>query len=140
MKTSLTLDDIHQTIAKADYHIFEGTTLTVCCLTLKDGFTVTGESACVDPANFDAAVGRSIAHQNAVAKIWQLEGYLLNYKLKKGIAQAEDEPPKVASDATTATPPAADIVIAEFTETKLIDPPPVGEAGVAVLSDNTAGA
>ncbi|WP_111861152.1 Gp49 family protein [Acinetobacter sp. CFCC 10889] len=56
-------------------------TLTFCIITLENGFTVTGESACVDPANFDADVGRRIAFHNAREKIWQLEGYLLKEQL-----------------------------------------------------------
>ncbi len=55
--------------------------LTICVLTLRNGFTVTGESACVSPENFDAGIGRKIARQNAVAKIWLLEGYLLKQRL-----------------------------------------------------------
>lgn len=55
--------------------------LTLCVLTLKNGFTVTGESACASPENFDAEIGRKIAYDNAVNKIWMLEGYLLKQKL-----------------------------------------------------------
>lgn len=55
--------------------------LTFCVLVLKNGFIVTGESACVSPENFDADIGRKIARQNAVQKIWPLEGYLLREKL-----------------------------------------------------------
>jgi hypothetical protein len=55
--------------------------LTFCVLVMRNGFTVTGESACVSSENFDAEIGRKIARQNAVAKIWQLEGYLLKQRL-----------------------------------------------------------
>lgn len=55
--------------------------LTFCVLVLKNGFTVTGESACASPENFDAEIGRKIARQNAVNKIWPLEGYLLKQQL-----------------------------------------------------------
>lgn len=55
--------------------------LTFCVLGLKNGFTVTGESACASPENFDAEVGRKIARQNAVNKIWPLMGYALKQKL-----------------------------------------------------------
>ncbi|CAB4161043.1 Phage protein (N4 Gp49/phage Sf6 gene 66) family [uncultured Caudovirales phage] len=51
--------------------------LTICVLTLRNGFTVTGESACVTPANFDAEIGRQIARRNAVEKVWPLLGFLL---------------------------------------------------------------
>ena len=55
--------------------------LTFCVLALKNGFTVTGESACASPENFDADIGRKIARENAVEKIWLLEGYLLKQHL-----------------------------------------------------------
>ena len=55
--------------------------LTFCVIVLKNGFTVTGESACASPDNFDAEIGKKIAYQNAREKIWMLEGYLLKEKL-----------------------------------------------------------
>ena len=55
--------------------------LTFCVLILKNGFTVTGESACASPENFDAELGRKIARQNAVAKVWPLMGYALKERL-----------------------------------------------------------
>lgn len=58
--------------------------LTFCVLVLKNGFTVTGESACASPENFDAEIGRRIARQNAVQKIWPLMGYELRSKLAQG--------------------------------------------------------
>lgn len=55
--------------------------LTLCVLRLRNGFTVTGESACASPENFDPDIGRKIARQNAVQKIWPLMGYELRTKL-----------------------------------------------------------
>ena len=55
--------------------------LTFCVLVLRNGFTVTGESACASPENFDAEIGRRIARENAVQKIWPLLGYELRSKL-----------------------------------------------------------
>jgi hypothetical protein len=55
--------------------------LTFCVLVLRNGFTVTGESACASPENFDATIGRKIARANAVQKIWPLMGYELRSKL-----------------------------------------------------------
>lgn len=62
--------------------------LTFCVLVLKNGFTVTGESACASPENFDAEVGRKIARANAVNKIWPLMGYELRSKLADGWNEA----------------------------------------------------
>jgi hypothetical protein len=55
--------------------------LTFCVLVLRNGFTVTGESACASPENYDAEIGRQIARANAVQKIWPLMGYELRTKL-----------------------------------------------------------
>ena len=55
--------------------------LTFCVLVLRNGFTVTGESACASPENFDAEIGKKIARANAVNKIWPLMGYELRSKL-----------------------------------------------------------
>ena len=74
---------IDAAIVGEDYHVFPGTMLTVCCLTLRNGFTVTGESACASPENFNAEIGQKIARGNARDKIWALEGYLLKEKLSK---------------------------------------------------------
>ncbi len=55
--------------------------LTFCVLVLRNGFTVTGESACASPENFDADLGRKIARANAVNKVWPLMGYELKQRL-----------------------------------------------------------
>lgn len=60
--------------------------LTFCVLVLRNGFTVTGESACASPENFNAEIGRKVARANAVAKIWPLMGYELRSKLAGGAA------------------------------------------------------
>jgi hypothetical protein len=51
--------------------------LTFCVLILRNGFTVTGESACASPENFDAEIGRQIARKKAVEKVWPLLGFRL---------------------------------------------------------------
>lgn len=80
----ITPEHIAEQIIDEQYYVFPGTTLTVCCLTLQNGFNVTGESACASPAYFNAEKGREIARANAVQKIWSLEGY----RLKCELAQA----------------------------------------------------
>lgn len=77
----VTPERLEQVINSEQYHVFPGTTFTACLLTLVNGYTVIGESACASPENFDAALGRKIARSNAVNKIWQLEGYLLKQQL-----------------------------------------------------------
>lgn len=58
--------------------------LTLCVLVLRNGFTVTGESACASPENFDASIGRRIARQKAAEKIWPLLGFRLRDQLARG--------------------------------------------------------
>jgi exopolyphosphatase/pppGpp-phosphohydrolase len=74
-------DMIDAAIVSEMYHVFPGTTMTVCALTLRNGYIVTGESAAASPQNFDQAIGRKIARDNARNKIWALEGYLLRERL-----------------------------------------------------------
>ena len=76
----VTPEQIDATIVEEGYYTFNKT-LTVCCLTLANGFTVTGESACASPENFNAELGEQIAYRNARDKIWVLEGYLLKQRL-----------------------------------------------------------
>lgn len=57
--------------------------LTFCVLILSNGFTVTGESACASPENFDAEIGRKIARQKAVEKVWPLFGFRLKDQLAR---------------------------------------------------------
>lgn len=73
--------DIEDAIKDEAYFVFPGTMLTVCCLTLRNGYTATGESACASVENFDEQLGQRIARENAKQKIWALEGYLLKQRL-----------------------------------------------------------
>lgn len=57
--------------------------LTFCVLVLRNGFMVTGESACASPENFDAAIGRKVARANAINKVWPLLGYALKERLSE---------------------------------------------------------
>ena len=76
----LTPAHIDSTIKDISYHRLTDV-LTVCVLTLMNGFTVTGESACASPENYNEEIGNKVAFENAREKIWKLEGYLLKEKL-----------------------------------------------------------
>ncbi len=64
--------------------------LTFCVLVLRNGFTVTGESACASPENFNAELGRKIARQSAVNKVWPLMGYALRSELARPVLTEAD--------------------------------------------------
>ena len=77
----VTPERLNEVIKRCDYHVFPNTMLTVCCLTLANGFTVSGESACASPENYSKELGERIAYGHAKDKIWALEGYLLKEQL-----------------------------------------------------------
>lgn len=79
----VTPDHVDAKIKGEQYYTFPGTTFTVCLLTLENGFTVSGTSACADPANYDKELGDKIARENARDQIWKLEAYLLREQLSK---------------------------------------------------------
>ncbi|MCI7480138.1 MAG: Gp49 family protein [[Pasteurella] aerogenes] len=75
----LTPQALEAQIAKVDYQRF-GETGTLCVITLINGYTVTGESGCIDPAIFDEEMGRKVAYENAFNKLWQILGYGVKQK------------------------------------------------------------
>ena len=85
----VTLDALKANIAKEEFHVFPGSQLTVCVLTLLNGFTVTGESACADPAMFNEEIGQKIARENAERKIWPLMGYALKEEMMKEVPSGD---------------------------------------------------
>lgn len=67
-------------------------TVTICSITLDNGYSVRGESACVDPRNYDKEIGEKLAYQNAFNKLWPLFGFLLAeaiYKDKQAFTKAK---------------------------------------------------
>ena len=77
----LTPDHIDSVIIGETYTNLPDGRTVICQLTLQNGFTVDGKSACVSKENFDQEIGNKIARTNAREKIWELEGYLLKQKL-----------------------------------------------------------
>ena len=86
-RTSVSLPDILAKVKKSTYTILPDTTTTVCQLHMENGYVVLGTSACVDPAKFNKALGEKYADEDAINKVWPLEGYLLAEEIFKG-AQA----------------------------------------------------
>lgn len=76
-------------IANIQYMIIDDSTVTICNITLDNGFSVRGESACVDPKEFKAEIGREIAYENAFSKLWPLFGFLLAEDLHQGRVTAD---------------------------------------------------
>jgi len=76
--------DIDAAIVHATYTELPSGKAMICELTLRNGFTVRGESACVSKANFNREIGKEVAYNNARQKVWELEGYLLQERLLTG--------------------------------------------------------
>ena len=75
----VTLEQVRLSVVEREF-IVRGT-LTLCILTLYNGFTVTGESAAASPENFDPEIGQRLAFENAERKVWPLLGFKLKDKL-----------------------------------------------------------
>lgn len=59
--------------------------MTVCFITVSNGFTVIGKSAPADPGNFDADLGKKFAYEDAVRQLWPLYGFALREKLSNDL-------------------------------------------------------
>ena len=79
--TSVTLDGMQNKVKKTTYTVLPDTTTTICQLHLESGFVVLGTSACVDPSKYNQALGEKYAYEDAINKMWPLEGYLLSEKI-----------------------------------------------------------
>ncbi|WP_230660486.1 Gp49 family protein [Psychrobacter sp. I-STPA10] len=71
----LTKEILESHIVDESYHLFPDTTVTVCCLTLDNGFNAIGHSACIEKEMFDAKTGEQVAREKAVRELWQLYGF-----------------------------------------------------------------
>ena len=76
----ITVADMQAKVNSSTYTRLANSTTTVCQITLENGYTLIGTSACVDPANYNQAIGEKIAYDNAFEKLWDLEGYLLKQR------------------------------------------------------------
>lgn len=88
----LTPDHIDSVIIGETYTNLPDGRTVVCQLTLKNGYTIDGKSACVSKENFNQEIGNKIARQNAREKIWELEGYLLKEKLHTAKHCSDERP------------------------------------------------
>lgn len=75
--TSVTKEYMESRIAKTEFTVIQDSTVTICSITLDNGYSVRGESACVNPANYNKEIGERIAHDNAFNALWPLFGFLL---------------------------------------------------------------
>lgn len=92
----ITKEMIDDEVVKEAFYQFPETTVTVACLTTRNGFTLVGQSACADPDNFDEEMGRRLAYEDAKDKLWALLGFRLRDFIHKE-SQKLEEVKQVAS-------------------------------------------
>lgn len=80
---------IKSKVKHVSYTRLPDSTVTICHLVLENGFSVRGESACVDPANYDQVKSENYAYEEAFNKIWVLEGYLMKERMFQAQANVE---------------------------------------------------
>lgn len=71
----VTIEELKGLVVREEYYRFPDSTHTVCCLYLKNGFSVIGTAACLNPEDYDQTLGRQIAYDAAIDKMWALQGY-----------------------------------------------------------------
>lgn len=63
--------------------------MTKCVLVMKNGFVVTGSSACADPANYDQQLGERYARKDAIKQLWPLLGFMLKDQLHEACLEEQ---------------------------------------------------
>lgn len=71
----ITKEFLSSQIKEIQFMQYPNTTATICNIELKNGFSVRGESACINSADFNVKIGQDIAKENAFAKLWELYGF-----------------------------------------------------------------
>ena len=99
----VTLQDVEKAIVKESYTVLPNERTTVCQLTLDNGFTIEGSSACVSKENFDAAIGNKLARENALDGVWHVLGIRLADALMRArqLGLEEALPPKKVNPVPT---------------------------------------
>lgn len=79
-KYAVTPEMIDVEIRDVSYTVMPGTTITICAITLENGYTVIGQASCIDPTLYDKAIGERIAYTNAYDKIYAVKGYVVKQR------------------------------------------------------------
>lgn len=92
MNNTVTQEQINDTLAHSEFRmgtVFDKVTVLHC--RLPNGFVLSAESACVDPANYDPVLGRALCEKKIADKLWELEGYRLACELEPKPIEDESE-------------------------------------------------
>ena len=82
-KNTVTQEHVDNIFNQCKFEVFHRIFDKQCVVValLPNGFTIVGEAACVDPANYVEEIGEQIAKERIKNKIWELEGYMLQNRL-----------------------------------------------------------
>lgn len=83
MANIITQEQVDASIKSTQYYNFPNSTVTICLITLHNGWSVTGKSSCIDPQNFNEEIGKQVAFNDAKGKIWQFLGYEKFLEIKR---------------------------------------------------------
>lgn len=97
---TVTKEQVLAAIKGETYTVLPDGVTTICQLTLNNGFTVSGHSACASPENFDAEKGNYYSREQAVRNIWGYLGWDLKSDLDR-VAKAMPLSGKVAEEGKT---------------------------------------
>ena len=86
---SVTVEEVEAAIKKVTFTILPNNRTTVCQITLDNGFTLEGSTACVSDEKFDKELGEQYSYKRAFEKVWgalgmRLADRLHQAKLRKG--------------------------------------------------------
>lgn len=102
----VTPEQVQAAIVGESFTLLPNGRTTVCQLTLYNGFTVEGQSACVCIENYDEALGNRLAREDAENKIWPLLGFrLADHLCRPALTEAD-----AAADAAESPTPRPDFV------------------------------
>jgi hypothetical protein len=102
LPTKVTKEALLARIETTEFILMPDARTTICHLTMTNGFTVRGESACVARDEFDAELGKKYAYDQALDKAWAFEGYLLadkRHEAAKVIKDGMQESCRLAAEA-----------------------------------------
>lgn len=100
----ITPEDVSAVIGAWEFHVFPHSQMTVCCITLLNGFTVTGESACVSPENFNKELGEKYSHLRAKDKVFELLAFQMCQRRFEAEGELEGNPFVVREESRRTNP------------------------------------
>ena len=78
---TVTIEEVKASIKDVTYTVLPNGRTTVCQITMDNGFTREGSSACVSLDLYDQAKGEKYSYERALDKVWEVLGFRLADRL-----------------------------------------------------------